>query len=268
MDGPEDFEDSFAEMQPEYFLHRPEGEINGGEETLSTHDLERLYQQALRASEMLDAVERQLPELAADSGEAPVSREAGLPEAAVVNPETAPNSHRSDIRPARILEAALFVGGTTLTLKKLTRLLGDHLSEEFVEQEIQTLNAHYAAKRRPYEILFGEGGYRMVLKSEFDRIRNRVFGLGPKEVKLSQHLLELLAYVAYRQPVTPEQIEQTGRKNAGNLLNQLVRRELVSLERTGAGRKDVQYSTTDRFLEIFGLRSVDELPRPEELSFK
>lgn len=259
--SPEDEEDSFAEMQPEFFLHNPEGESD--EETLSTQDLERLYQQALRAGEMLDAVEQQFPELANTTEPASASNSA---------PSTASNgveeSIRPEVRPSQILEAALFVGGTSLTLKRLSRLLGDHLSEEFVEQEIRTLNSHYAAQERPYEIAFGEGGYRMVLRSGFDRIRNRVFGLGPKEVKLSQHLLEILAFVAYRQPVTREQIEATGRKNSGGMLNQLVRRGLISLERTGTNREDVRYSTTARFLEIFGLRSIDDLPHPEDFSFK
>lgn len=259
--SPDNEEDSFDEMQPEFFLHDPEGESD--EDTLSTQDLERLYQQALRAGEMLDAVEQQLPELADDSPLSPESKTSHSTARTDDGPAV-----RSDVRPPQILEAALFVGGTTLTLKRLSRLLGDQISEEFVEREIQTLNSRYASQGRPYEIAFGEGGYRMVLRSEFDRIRNRVFGLGPKEVKLSLHLLEMLAFVAYRQPVTREEIEATGQKNSSSLLNQLIRRELISIERTGTNRDDVRYSTTGRFLEIFGLRSIDELPHPEDFSFK
>jgi chromosome segregation and condensation protein ScpB len=87
----------------------------------------------------------------------------------------------------------------------------------------------------------------LVLKADFERIRNRVYGLGPKDVKLTQDALEVLAMIAYRQPVTREVIIEKGPKNASSLLNQLLRRELIILERVGDTRNDVEYTTTDRF---------------------
>jgi segregation and condensation protein B len=108
----------------------------------------------------------------------------------------------------------------------------------------------------------------MTLRPEFDRVRNRVYGLGPKEVKLSQEALEVLALVAYRQPVSQQQIEEACKKNAGGLLRQLLRRELVVIERPDKKQKDVQYRTTARFLSLFGLADIDELPRADELDLK
>jgi segregation and condensation protein B len=96
----------------------------------------------------------------------------------------------------------LFVGGQALTGKRLADLLGHGFVVEQVEEMIAALNEQYTRENRPYEIRLSEGGYRMVLRAEFERVRHRVHGLGPKDVKLSQDALEVLALVAYQQPVT------------------------------------------------------------------
>lgn len=172
------------------------------------------------------------------------------------------------ITPRQIVEAALFVGGAPLTTRKLLYALRGDFDHSFVEDLIDDLNRQYAEEGRPYEIRLGEGGYRLTLRYEFERVRNRVYGFGPKEVKLSQEALEVLALVAYRQPITKQQVEDFGKKNAGGVLRQLLRRELISIERGQGNRKDVKYHTTARFLSVFGLRNLEELPQAEDLDFK
>lgn len=172
------------------------------------------------------------------------------------------------VTPRQIIEAALFVGGKPLTAKKLCAMLRGEYDLDFIEQTIDDFNSQYTDEARPYEIRLGEGGYRLVLRPEFERIRNRVYGIVPKEVKLSQEVLEVLALVAYRQPVSKEDIEAQGKSNPGGALRQLLRRELISIERGTGGRKDVRYQTTSRFLSLFGLANLDELPQADELSFK
>ena len=86
----------------------------------------------------------------------------------------------------QVLEAALFVGGTPLTSKKLCALFRSEFDQDFIEALIDSLNCAYALEQRPYEIRFGEGGYRMVLREAYDDVRSRVFGHGPREVTLSQ----------------------------------------------------------------------------------
>lgn len=179
-----------------------------------------------------------------------------------------PPAPRPPVTPAQVVEAALFVGGAALTTKKLCTLLRGEFDANFIDTVTGELNARYAREDRPYEIRFGEGGYRMVLRTEFDRLRYRVYGLGPKEVRLSQDALEVLALVAYRQPLAPEDIEQLGKRGAGAVLRQLLRRELIALERDAGNPRQVRYRTTPRFLELFGLADLDELPQAEELSFK
>ena len=168
----------------------------------------------------------------------------------------------------QIIEAALFVGGGPLTAKKICALLRGSFDSAFVERSIDELNDAYAAQGRPYDIRLGDGGYRLELRAEYDRLRHRVFGSGPREVRLSQDVLEVLALVAYQQPISQADIESHGKQNAGNLLRQLLRRDLIAFERGTGGRKDVRYHTTARFLSVFGLGSLEELPQAEDLAKK
>jgi len=78
----------------------------------------------------------------------------------------------------------------------------------------------------------------------------------------------VLALVAYQQPITKEDIEKNGKPRPNGALRQLLRREIIALERTGKSAKEVRYHTTPRFLQIFGLADLSELPRSEDLTFK
>jgi segregation and condensation protein B len=186
---------------------------------------------------------------------------------------TAPREQSSpeeslNVSPAQVIEAALFVGGGPLTARKICGFLRGSYETRDIEQLIDKLNDDYFAQARPYEIRLGEGGYRLELRPEYDRLRHRVYGSGPREVRLSQEVLEVLALVAYLQPISEKDIEGHGKQNAGNLLRQLLRRDLIAFERGPGGRKDIQYHTTARFLSVFGLGSLDELPQAEDLAKK
>ena len=198
----------------------------------------------------------------------PVTKSVCLSRGTEPTPKPAPVEDYSNVSPPQVLEAALFVGGNPLTARKIVGLLRGSYDVEFVEQAIDELNAAYAAQGRPYEIRLGEGGYRLELRAEYDRLRHRVYGSAPREVRLTQEVLEVLALVAYRQPIAQEEIEGYGKQNAGNLLRQLIRRDLVAFERGPGGRKDLRYHTTDRFLSVFGLARIDDLPQAEDLAKK
>ena len=172
------------------------------------------------------------------------------------------------VQPRQILEALLFVGGDALTAKKMSGVLRGEFSIEFIERELDELNRLYAAEGRPYEIRLGDGGYRLTLRDEFERIRSKVYGQGPKEVKLSQEAIEVLAVIAYRQPISDREIEQLGKLGCGAILRQLLRRELIAVKRQPGNPRDVSYQTTPRFLSLFGIRSLDELPRHEQVGYK
>ncbi|MSR59609.1 MAG: SMC-Scp complex subunit ScpB [Planctomycetaceae bacterium] len=178
------------------------------------------------------------------------------------------STEHSNVTPMQVIEAALFVGGGPLTAKKICHLARGSFDARFVEQAIDELNERYVAEGRPFEIRLGEGGYRLELRPEYEKLRQRVYGAGPREVKLSQDVLEVLALVAYQQPITQPQVESHGKPNAASLLRQLIRRDLIAIHRGDGGRKDVRYHTTPRFLTVFGLGNIDELPQPDDLARK
>jgi segregation and condensation protein B len=283
-----------------------EGDIAG--EGWSGDDIEAAYLKALSAVEDLPleveptAVDGNksnvlaeefspIPDVAAESAIVPSKSPGALEEVARVSPvppavQTAPTSipklakgtdrepsrevseDYSNVSSAQVIEAALFVGGTPLTARKIVGLLRGSFDTAFVEQAIDDLNMAYAAQARPYEIRHGEGGYRLELREEYDRLRHRVYGTGPREVRLAQDVLEVLALIAYRQPISQKEIESHGKQNAGNLIRQLLRRDLISFERGPGGRKDLLYQTTARFLSVFGISSLDDLPQAEDLAKK
>ena len=128
---------------------------------------------------------------------------------------------------------------------------------------VRDLNRGYAAGGCPYEIV-GEGdGYRLVLRREHDALRNRFFGR-IRETRLSQPAIDVLALVAYQQPITAEQVRQQRDKPSSHILAHLVRRGLLRIERPDPKRRTAHYHTTDRFSKLFNLQSLDDLPRSED----
>ena len=220
-----------------------------------------------RAIEALEAVERDL-----DLPEIPEEADTDSNQSqATTNSQTGSQSQAKQetrIPPRQIIEAALFVGGAPLTTKKLCSLLNDEYSSSYVDDLLDDLNRQYNEEARPYEIRMEEGGYRIILRHDFERIRNRVFGFGPKEIKLTQDALEVLALVAYHQPITKERIIEAGKDKASGILRQLLRRELIAIEREEKKKAEVKYITTARFLQVFGLGNIEELPYSESLSQK
>ncbi len=231
----------------------------------SGEELEAAY---LRALDALEAVES---EVVATAEEVAPGR---LDELAAAEKSTATLASVDILPPPpsvsaeQIVEACLFVGGPALTAAKLAGVLRGDYSAQFVEQAIDRLNQRYSSEARPYEIRLVEGGYRLTVREEYDRIRHKVYGLGPKEVKLSQDSLEVLALVAYHQPVTEVQLDQLGRPNCGATLRLLLRRDLIVVGRRPDQPKEIRYQTTERFLSLFGLASLNDLPRPDDLLFK
>ncbi|MEX0867134.1 MAG: SMC-Scp complex subunit ScpB [Pirellulales bacterium] len=169
------------------------------------------------------------------------------------------------ITPRSVLEAILFVGQPD------DRGVGsEQIAEQIrgVEPEdvaglVESLNAEYAEQHAAMEVVRQEGGYRLRLRPEYHRVRDRFYGK-TKEAKLSQQAIEVLALVAYNQPITPQEVSEMRGRPSGSLLNQLVRRQLLALERTEEKPRRTIYSTTGRFLSMFGLGSLEELPHSPE----
>ncbi len=171
-----------------------------------------------------------------------------------------------EINPRSVVEAMLFVGqpdNRALSARELAAAMRG-VSPAEIEAAVAELNATYDADGAPYWIEQTNAGYRMVLRKEFERMRDKFYGR-VKEARLSPAVLEVLSVLAYNQPATLEQINALRGEPSGAALSTLVRRQLVAMQRPADGGGPSQYSTTERFLKLFGLESLDALPRSEEL---
>jgi segregation and condensation protein B len=159
----------------------------------------------------------------------------------------------------------LFVGrpdNAALTRQEAAAVMRGVRAEE-IDELVGELNEKYQATGCPYHVV-GEGaGYRLVLRDEFDALREKFAGR-MREVRLSQAAIDVLSIVAYHQGVTAEDVTSLRGKPSGPILSQLVRRQLLRIDRPEGKVRPLRYSTTDRFLELFGLAAIDELPRQEE----
>jgi len=208
----------------------------------------------------------------------------GTPEAEAPAPELSPATSREEpaacaeplapateedacpITPASILEAMLFVGSPhkePLTAQRAAELMrGVEVGE--VPGLVDDLNRRYQQRGCPYEIISEGVGYRLTIRRPFHRLRERFYGK-LREARLSQAAIDILALVAYRQPIQAEEISQLRGKPSARLLAQLVRRGLLRVERSGEKPRVTHYATAERFLQLFGLESLDDLPHSEEL---
>lgn len=130
---------------------------------------------------------------------------------------------------------------------------------------VEELNAEYIDQRRAFEIREVGGGYQMRTLPEYSPYLHQAQPTRP--LRLSQAALETLAIVAYRQPVTRAEVEYLRGVDAGAVLRSLLERKLLRI----AGHREVPgrpllYATSRRFLEVFGLSGLDDLPALRELA--
>ncbi len=166
--------------------------------------------------------------------------------------------------PLRIIEALLFVGGPPLTAVRAGETVRGLTPAQFA-QAIDALNQDYRGQGRPYLIQPQEQGFVLTLRPRFRGVVDRLYG-STREARLSPQAIDVLALVAYRQPATKQEIDSLRGAESGGLLRQLVRRNLITIVHRGeAAQQEVAYGTTPRFLELFGLTSLDDLPRTQDL---
>jgi segregation and condensation protein B len=160
------------------------------------------------------------------------------------------------------LEALLFAAGDPLSVAQLAELTG--LNKPQTWELVTALQEQYEADGRGIMIREVAGGFQMCTKPAFDRVVEQL--ATTQELKLSNAALETLAIIAFRQPMTRAEIEAIRGVNVDGVVNTLLDWQLI----TEAGRKQtvghpILYKTTDRFLTVFGLRSLEDLPALPEL---
>ncbi|MDO4569524.1 MAG: SMC-Scp complex subunit ScpB [Planctomycetia bacterium] len=177
------------------------------------------------------------------------------------------DDRRVPVTPATVLEAMLFVGNPQnepLSPATASRLMRG-VSEEEAIQLANDLNAQYDRTRVPWRIVFSEKGFLLQLREEYAPLRELFYGK-IRQAKLSQVAIDVLSIVAYEQPLTLEEINELRGASCGAVLSQLVRRGLLRVQKARRGVKFLSlYYTTDRFLKLFELESLADLPQSEDL---
>ncbi len=131
-----------------------------------------------------------------------------------------------------------------------------------IDALVRQLNADYQARRCPYTIASEGAGYRLRLGEQYARLRDKFYGK-TRQARLSQAAIEVLSLVAYSEPLSADEVSQLRGTPSGPVLAQLVRRQLLRVE-SGTGKRR-KYATTSRFLELFALDSLADLPSSQDL---
>lgn len=165
-----------------------------------------------------------------------------------------------------IIEGLLFVSEKPVTLDQFKNVL-ETISALDIKKTLEELKEEYAQKKSGMVLMEIAGGYQMLSNSNYATYIRKFYKTKHKE-KLSKPALEVLAIVAYKQPVTRLDAELIRGVNSDGIITNLLEKELIKV----VGRKDVPgkpylYGTTKQFLEYFGLRLLEDLPKLEEFPF-
>ncbi len=162
-----------------------------------------------------------------------------------------------------VVEAVLFASDEPLREARLADIVGTRAKQ--IRQHIKSLNEKYEANNNAFRIEQVAGGYQMMTLSPYNHWLKKLLRVRD-EGKLSPAALETLAIIAYKQPVIRADIEAVRGVAASEMVRGLMYKGLVKI----VGRAEVLgrpmlYGTTKKFLEIFGLNSLKDLPKIEEL---
>jgi len=152
------------------------------------------------------------------------------------------------------LLAILFAAGRAVRLDELARGLGKGPGE--IVGLVNELEVELSDGAFGVALERVAGGVRLVIHPNHAELVRRA--LKPRPPRLSKAALEVLAIVAYHQPITKAAIDAARGRDSGAVLEGLLERGLIAAE----GKHPRRYRTTPRFLELFGLESLDELPPP------
>jgi len=168
------------------------------------------------------------------------------------------------MRLTQIVEALLFASDAPLAPADLSRV-DERLDEDTVAAVIDELRQSYDGEERSFQVYEVAGGYQLLTRPEFVSVLERYETI-PQTARLSNPALEVLAIIAYRQPIGRTEVEDIRGVSSSGVLRTLQDRGLVEPvgRAEGLGRP-LLYGTTRSFLEHFGFESLESLPRPEDL---
>ena len=167
------------------------------------------------------------------------------------------------------IESLIFTGNPSISFDDIKNALEDSLGTTFSDNEIAThiesLRDKYNSDQYSVEIVEIAGGFRFMTKALYHHTIGTYLRQNTHK-KLSKSALESLAIIAYKQPVTKTEIESIRGVNSDYTIQKLLEKDLIEISGRSEGPgKPLLYSTTSKFTDYFGLKTIDDLPKVKEL---
>jgi len=163
------------------------------------------------------------------------------------------------------VEAVIFASEEAVTARTLMQVLEEALDAERLEGIVDRLNAEYEESGRAFRIARIAEGYRFMTEPSFAPLLSKMVAPRVRRT-LSQSVLEVLAVIAYRQPVSRSEILRIRGVSPDYAISRLLERGLIDVRgRARTVGKPLLYGTTVEFLDLFGLQSLQDLPKLREI---
>lgn len=161
-----------------------------------------------------------------------------------------------------IIETLLFVADTPLSTDRIKSVVS--ADAKTIKDTLSELAREYEERKGGFSLIEVAGGYQIRTRPEYAEWVKKL--VQPNPLRMSKAALETLTIIAYKQPIIRSEIEHIRGVDSGGILRMLLELKLIRV----LGRKEIPgrpliYSTTKRFLEIFGLKDLKDLPTPEEI---
>ncbi len=179
-------------------------------------------------------------------------------------PKTLQTEEGHEVTLESVVEAVLFASDEAITANRFVNIL-EVGSIKQVRESVEALNEKYKAANSAFRIDQIAGGYQMMTLDAYNHWLKKLIRVRT-ENKLTQAALETLAIIAYKQPIIRADVEAIRGVGSGEMIRGLMYKGLVKI----SGRAEILgrpllYGTTKKFLDSFGLHTIKDLPKAEEL---
>lgn len=163
------------------------------------------------------------------------------------------------------IESLIFASTKAITKKDIKQTLASHFKTSFKDKELdislEELRHKYDDEQFPFQVVEIAGGYQFMTKGTYYPLVSQFLKIESKK-KLSKAALETLAIISYKQPITKSGIEGIRGVNCDYTVQKLLEKELVEIEGRAEGPgRPLLYGTTEKFMNHFGLKSLNDLPK-------
>lgn len=168
------------------------------------------------------------------------------------------------------IEALIFAAPTPVSLEELQNVLLENFGVRFAQkvmlEAIDELQRRYDLDIHSFEIVEVAGGYQFMSKGAYHETIGTHLRMQSNK-KLSRSALESLSIIAYKQPVTKGELEKIRGVSCDYAIQKLLEKELITISgRADSIGKPLLYSVTDRFMDYFGIKSLEDLPQPKDFA--